>query len=485
MSFRINSNTAAMGALRNLDMTGTLFNKSINRLSTGMRITSAADDPAGLIVSENFRAQIGGVTQAIRNNQDALNYAKTAEGSLDEIARLLRDGRELAVQSGNSALLDANQIQANQNQWNLIVQSINRIATETQFGRKRLLDGSSGVNASVVDLANVKNISLTGVFNGKSVTTNGAIGVDITTVAKKATAQGTNGVAAANIGAYLGTAVGTSSGQFSINGTTFVVGANETWGDVVARINERSAQTGVVAEAQYGVTAAGEGSIKLSSTTFGTKGDFVVSDSGVLLSSAGLIETKTTATKGVDAVASVTIGSDTVTFTGGLMGHDGLTLTDADGNVISVQPIAAPVTIATAGYVQVGSAQFQTGGNAGQRATLSIGSFLSSTLQIDGLDLTTANGVNTAMGAIENAISELSRKRGEIGSFMRNVLESNVRSLGIAKENLTATESAIRDVDVAEEMTNYTKLQILQQSGLSVLAQANQAPQGVLSLLRG
>ncbi len=116
---------------------------------------------------------------------------------------------------------------------------------------------------------------------------------------------------------------------------------------------------------------------------------------------------------------------------------------------------------------------------------MSIGSFLSSSLNIDGLDLTSAAGVTTAITRMESAISDLSKKRGDIGSFMRNVLESNVRSLGIAKENLTATESSIRDVDIADEMTMYTKLQILQQSGLSVLAQANQAPQGVLSLLRG
>jgi flagellin len=475
MSFRINTNIAAMGALRNLGMNSTMFNKSITRLSTGMRINSAADDPAGLIVSENFRAQISGVGQAIRNNEDAINYAKTAEGALDEIARLLREGRELTVQSGNTALLDANQIQANQNQWDLMVQSVNRIATETQFGKKRLLDGSSGVNASVVNLASIKNISLSGVFDGQSVTANGPIDVNITTAATKATVTGGRTVAAASVAAYL--AAPAVAGQFSINGTTFNTSASDTWGDVIARINERSGQTGVVAEAVF---AAGNGQLKLTSTTFGTKGNFVVSDSGVI----GNAPANLTPT-GVNAVATVTIGGTPIVFNGGQMGHDGLTLTDADGNVITLQPTSVAGNVAPAGYVQVGSAQFQTGGNAGQRATLSIGSFLSSTLGIDNLDLTTPNGVNTAMGAIENAISELSRKRGTIGSFMRNVLESNVRSLGIAKENLTATESAIRDVDIADEMTSYTKLQILQQSGLSVLAQANQAPQGVLSLLRG
>jgi flagellin len=451
-----------------------------------MRINSAADDPSGLIRSENFRAQISGVDQAVQNNQDAINYAKTAEGALDEIARLLREGRQLAVASGNTAVLDANQIQANQNQWNLMVNSINRIATETQFGQKRLLDGSSGVNASVVNLANVKNINFSGVFNGQSVTTNGNIDVDITVAAVKAEATGTRsttGVPAfTTTSDYLGAAVGTASGQFSINGSTIAVSATDTWGDVVARINERSSQTGVVAEATF---AAGAGSIKLTSTTFGTKGDFVVSDSGVLQSSASIIDTSTLPTKGVNAVADITVGGQTVTMTGGQFGNDGLTLADTDGNVVTLQPSATVATLLGAGHVQVGSAQFQTGGNAGQRATLSIGSFLSSSLNIDGLDLTSANGVTSAITKMESAISDLSKKRGDIGSFMRNVLESNVRSLGIAKENLSATESSIRDVDIADEMTMYTKLQILQQSGLSVLAQANQAPQGVLSLLRG
>lgn len=115
---------------------------------------------------------------------------------------------------------------------------------------------------------------------------------------------------------------------------------------------------------------------------------------------------------------------------------------------------------------------------------MNIGSFTSATLDIDNLDMTTQAGAQTALEKIDAALSNLNRRRGEIGSFMRNVLESNVRSLGIAKENLSATESNVRDVDMAEEMTNYTKLQILQQSGLAMLAQANQAPQAVLSLLQ-
>ncbi len=139
MSFRINTNSTSMAALRNINQVSQSFSQSVNRLSTGLRITSAADDPAGLIFSESFRAQIGGITQAVRNNQDAINYSKTAEGALDEISRLLREGRALSVASANTAVLSTDQLQANQTQWNLMVSSINRIANDTQFGPKSSL----------------------------------------------------------------------------------------------------------------------------------------------------------------------------------------------------------------------------------------------------------------------------------------------------------------------------------------------------------
>lgn len=137
--------------------------------------------------------------------------------------------------------------------------------------------------------------------------------------------------------------------------------------------------------------------------------------------------------------------------------------------------------------------QFQIGGNAGQTTNLSLGNFVASQLggdavtglNMSNLDVTTSAGANDAIKVIDAAIDQVSKSRGDIGSFQRNVLESNIRALGTAKENLSATESQIRDTDVAEEMTNFTKLQILQQSGMAVLAQANQAPQAVLALLRG
>jgi flagellin len=478
MSFRVNTNVSAMNALRNLNTTGMQFGGSINRLSTGLRINTAADDPAGLIASENFRAQISGVEQAIKNSQDALNYAKTAEGALDEISRLMRESRSLAVLSANTGTLSTSQLQANQTQIDLITRSIDRIAQQTQFGRKKILDGSAGVNAIIVDSVNLKSMTLSGEIGTQTLSADGAVTVDVTTAATKATHTGTRTTAAADLATYQATALG-AAGSFSINGLTFNVTATDTFGGVVQKINEMSGQTGVVAEATYG---GGNGQIVLRQTTYGANFKVnLVDASGVIQAASG-----TVSVAGVNAVADVTVGTlNPVTFTAGFNGSDGLTLSDSKGNRIKLTEAGnAVATLTNVAQVTVGTAQFQIGGNANQTTLLSIPNFSSSALGFAGLDVTTAAGATAAITAIDDAIDGLNLKRGEIGSFMRNILESNIRSLGVTKENLSATESQIRDTDIADEMTQFTKLQILQQSGLSVLAQANAAPQAVLSLLR-
>lgn len=478
MSFRVNTNVSAMNALRNLNTTGMQFAGSINRLSTGLRINTAADDPAGLIASENFRAQISGVEQAIKNSQDALNYAKTAEGALDEISRLMRESRSLAVLSANTGTLSTSQLQANQTQIDLITRSIDRIAQQTQFGRKKILDGSAGVNAVIVDSVNVKSMTMSGEIGNQTLSADGAVDIQVTTAATKATHTGTRTTAAADLATYVATAVG-AAGSFSINGLAFNVTATDTFGAVVQKINEMSGQTGVVAEAIFG---GGNGQIVLRQTSYGANYKInLVDASGVIQAAAG-----TVSVAGVNAVADVTVGALTpVTFTAGFNGADGLTLSDSKGNRIVLTEAGNTVTTHTAAaQVTVGTAQFQIGGNANQITLLSIPNFSASALGFAGLDVTTAAGATAAITAIDDAIDGLNLKRGEIGSFMRNILESNIRSLGVTKENLSATESQIRDTDIADEMTMFTKLQILQQSGLSVLAQANAAPQAVLSLLR-
>lgn len=483
MSFRVNTNIAGMNALRNVGVTGMEFNKSITRLSTGLRINSAADDPAGLIISENFRAQIAGIDQAIRNNQDAVNYAKTAEGALDEVNRLLRDARSLAVAAGNTGTLSASQIQANQNQLNSIVSSITRIAQQTQFGTKKLLDGSAGVNASNLSANNVVGLYFSGNFNGAAVTTNSAVTVSVATAATRAALTGSV--------TFTGTVSLVNAGQFSINGTTFTTNSTMSVLDVVNMVNNASSSTGVTAD-----FTAGAG-VTLRASSWGTAGNFTLSDASGVLNAAGVASAT-----GVDAVANVVIdtngstagGLSTVTFTGGRNGQSGLILNDGSGNSIRLTEVGNATSAAfVGGYLNVGSAQFQIGGNANQTINLSLGNFAATELgknvisgtNLSNMDITTAVGSTNAIDIIDAAIGEVARSRGEVGSFQRNAIESNIRSLGVARENLSATESTIRDTDIAQEMTNFTKLQILQQSGMAMLAQANNAPQSVLALLRG
>ena len=480
MSFRVNTNLMAMNALRNLESSTMDFSRSITRLSTGQRINSAADDPAGLISSESFRAQIGGIDQAIRNNQDAINYSKTAEGALDEVNRLLKDARSLAVASGNQATLSDTQKQANQSQLNSIITSISRIAAQTSFGQKKLLDGSAGTYAATTSGANVSTFSFSGNYGGAALTTNSVITVDMVTSATRATITG---------GRTFANATDTmQAGSFSINGVSFNTASTDTIADVVARINNSSNQTGVSA------SWTANGGVVLTNKNYGTDShDDLVDSNGVLQTQAGAASST-----GVNAVADVTIdlngtaagGLSTVTFDKG----NGLLLRDSYGNAVQLTENGNLSMAAAAwGQVNAGTSIFQIGANAGETTSLSLGNMAASQLglgaiagkDLSNLDLTTQQGASEALQVIDKAIGDVASTRGQIGSFTRNILESNVRSLGIAKENLAATESAIRDTDIASEMTNFTKLQILQQSGLSVLAQANSAPQAVLSLLRG
>ncbi len=476
-SFRINTNTTAMSALRNLGTTGMEMSKSMTRLSTGMRINSASDDPAGLIVSESFRAQIGGIDTAIRNNQDATNYAKTAEGALNEVNKLLNDARSLAVTSGNGAVLTDSQRQANQQQLNSIIESVNRISSQTSFGDKKLLDGSSGVQAGIANSARYSGINLSGNFGGNAITGGGLVTVNVTTAAEQATVAST-----ATFGA-LTSAVATAT-TLSVNGVSFGVNAGDSISSVLSKINNGSQQTGVTA------TLGSGGELSFTSEKYGAGANVTVVDSGSVLFSAPASDS------GVNAVADVSIdvngatagGLTTVTFDQGT----GLDLRDTAGNSISLNAPGNATGAALAGQTSVGSATFQIGANSGQTAALSIGNFSAASLgtgavsgkDLGNLSMLSDSGAADALKVIDKAIGQVSESRGRIGNFVRNTLETNVRSLGVQRENLAASESSIRDVDVAQEMTNYTKLQILQQSGMSMLAQANQAPQSVLSLLR-
>lgn len=471
--FNINTNTTALNALYNVNNTGGQLSQSIQRLSTGLKINSAADNPSGLIIANEFQSQLGGIQQALSNSQDALNYSKTADGAMGQITGLLNSAYSLAVAASNSGTLSSQQVQADNSQLQSIMNSVTTIAKNTQYGQKHLLDGSAGVTASVTNSTDISSISVGGTFNGAALSTNSAVTMTVTTAATQAIATLSASFATA------GTSVGAD--QFTLNGQTFTTNANSTVQDVLNQINNASAQTGVVATYSTG------GPIVLNTVKYGSNSSVNFADSGGKLNAGASNAT------GTNAVAQVTINGSTVTFNGGQNGADGLTLSDTAGNQVVLSETGNSTTIhnVNVGQVSVGTSQFQIGANFGQTTNLSLGNFQASALgggavagsNLSNIDLSTASDAGTAMQVIQAALTQVSNAQGSLGSFEADVLNPNMAQLNVAQQNLTASLSNVQDTNVAQEMTNFTRLQILQQAGVSVLAQANSMPQSVLKLL--
>jgi flagellin len=369
---RINHNIAALNTYRQLSANTTSSSKSLEKLSSGLRINRAGDDAAGLAISEKMRGQIRGLEQASRNASDGISLIQTAEGALNETHSILQRMRELAVQASNdtNTLQDRQEIQKEINQ---LSEEITRISTDTEFNKKTLLDGSFGIqldaastidDASIDGLASVADIDLSG---AKASTT------------------------------------------YTITQTA---GTSMTITD-------------------------GDGNSQTLSLTGFTAGDTLNFDS-----------------------MGISIKTDAFFDNGA-----------ADFNNQTI------VTGAAAG------AKFQIGANAGQTASLSIGDMSAATLNVDSLDLTTESGITAAITSIDNAISTVSSQRALLGA-VQNRLEHTINNLGTTAENLVASESRIRDVDMAKEMMEFTKNSILSQASQAMLAQANAQPQSVLQLLQ-
>lgn len=456
---------------------------SISRLSSGLRINSAGDDPAGMIVSENMRAQIKGIQQAIRNSQDAVNMTKTAEGALDEVSRLLLSIRAVAVSSANTAVVDSNQLQANQTQVRSIIDSLDRIAEQTTWGNKPLLNGASGTITNITQNSLVSNAFIGSEINGQIVRSG-----DISMTRVQAATQTTTGQMSTT---YANGAAAIPTGSFAINGVAFTSDPGETVSSLLAKINSKSGLTNVTAS-----HVDGQG-IVLTASKYGSQFPIQYTETSTILNGG----VSANPAVGQNAIFTLTApvepspNTATETFTGGQgPGVDGLTLLSSSGQRLSVTPAGNATAGSTLiGSISVGAVRFQIGANANQFASYSMPSVFARDLgtnsvagqNLSTLDVTSESGATNAIKIIDEAISQLASQRGRLGSFQQNFLQSNVRSLGVAEENLTSSESAIRDADMAVEMTQYTKLNILQQSGMAVLAQASQAPRNVLQLLQG
>lgn len=471
MGLSIANNVSSLNAQRNLNKASTGVAKSVEKLSSGLKINRGADGPAALVISEKHRAQIAGLKQAIDNSEKAVSVVQTAEGALNEINSLLVKIRSLAIDSANIGVNDDDALAANQAEITNALDTINRIANNTQFGTKKLLDGSAGISGAVTD-ADVTFLK------GTSDTTSGTYAVAVTTVGERATSQaGTAQVAALAANEIL-----------TINDVSVTLTSGMTQAQVVNRINEFTAQTGVVADTNAGAT-------RLYTEAFGSSTSLtVVSNVAAAGTSSGFGITSVTDT-GIDIIG--TIGGTSFTGVGNVLAATsgvakGLTLkVGADTGAAAFSTVTGAQGNVT---VSDNSLVFQIGANKDQTATIAVqkvnpnGLGLGVTgnqfLSLDEIEVTSANKAQDSLEVIDASIDDVTNLRGTLGAFQQNTLESTANSLRATLENTVNAESVIRDTDFAEEIANFTKGQVLVQAGAAMLQNANQIPQLVLSLLR-
>jgi len=470
MSLSIANNVGALNAQHNLTRSSNSLNQSIERLSSGFKVNRGADGPAALVISEKQRAQIAGLRTAIDNTEKAVSVVQTAEGALNEISSILVKVRSLALDSANGGVNDDDAFNANQAEISNALDTINRIASNTQFGEKNLLDGSAGVQG-VSDDADVK------VLKTSANTAAGSYDVAVTTDAERATIS-----AGTDQTGNLATAE-----TLTVNGVDISLNAGLDQTAVVSRINEFSDQTGVVAEVDGTTT-------RLYTEQFGADASInVTSDTAAAGTSSGFgtgdqNDTGVNIAGTIDGVAATGVGNTLTSTSGessGLSVQLGADSTDAVNTVSGAQ-----------GAVKVtnNALVFQIGANQNQTASIAINSVTASGLgvgvesnsfnNLNEINVSSADSAQDALAVIDAAHDEISNLRGELGAFQSNTLESIASNMRATLENTVNAESVIRDTDFAEEISKFTNSQILVQAGTSVLSNANQTSQGILSLLQ-
>ncbi len=493
---RINTNVQSLIARRAVSINNASLNQALERLSSGLRINSGKDDPAGLIASETLRSSIRAISSAIDNANRADTIVAVAEGGLQEVSALLLELENLVDRTANEAGLTGEEVTANQLQIDSILQSIDRLAEATAFGDKKLLNGTlafttSGVNVTEATGAAVDHLNNVQI-NSAKVPNNSFRGVTVNVVARSETAllsavlAGTDGAGVQN--GTLGAATTIQiRGNYGTETISFASGTSAA--DIAAAINASKEMTGVTATAS--AAAGGADSLVLQSIDFGADAFVRVSvlenvatafdSQGAEANDEGVDGTVTingtnAVVKGLNAsVRTNALSLDlrmTSTFGGTTGGTTSFEITGG-GAVFSISPTVGLSGQETIGINEVSASKL---GDAG------VG-FLS-TLRTGLTNDLSSKNFTTAQRIVRAAINEVASLRGRLGSFQKDTLITTINSLGVARENVTAAESAIRDADFAVETSNLTRAQILVSASTSVLQLANAQAQNALSLLQ-
>ena len=466
---RINTNLQSLVAQNALRKNQASLSTSLERLSTGLKINSGADDPAGLIASENLKSEQTGITSAINNANRATNVVGTAEGGLSEVSDLLTQLQGLITSTANSGGLSSTEISANQSQVDSILSTINRISSTTTFEGKQLLNGSLGYTTSGVTSTAVQNVSV----NAANVPAGGSLTVNVQVATSGSTAK---------IG-YTGGTVAAGGATIELagaNGTTQLTFASGTTvSSIATSINAVAGQTGVSA------TVSGSDIAIQSQSTGSNQFVSIKADSGTFTDNAGSSGRAT----GKDASVyingskasvdgtSVTYNSDSLSVSFDLnksFNKAGKTSFSVTGGGATFE-IGASVNSQTKASIGIGSVSTSDLGNSTLGYLSSLGSGNTNSL--------TSNNLTAAQSIVSQAINQVSTTRGRVGAFQTYTLNSTIDSLSVAYENASSAESDITDTDFSAETANLTREQVLVSSATTVLSHANSTPSNALTLL--
>ena len=529
---RVNTNTASNISLRHLSNTVEKTNKNLERLSSGYRINSAGDGPAELMISEQMRAQISGINQAVKNSETSISMVQTAEGVLSEVSSMLISMRQLALHAANEGAAEEKMLQADQMEVEELLKTIDRIAGSTMFGTKSLFNGSNEVNGVAIGdgLTFIEASPQTRPSPSKQ-----GYKINIEQAATRPGVLATRRISLEEIG----------------NGVSFVIKENnrilnmETNSEknlkdnlvqlrynyerdplaftrettekrmahiIAVALQKKAEKNGLNVD----VFINDSGMLTVRHQHYGSKPNFGISTNipGLFGEQSGTVKLSSGGQDVSGAIdGEIAFGRGQYLYgpkghpTDGLivrydkeLGNKVVDIKDEQGRVVGKRLVQQTyqdlVGADVEGYVHVtqNALVFQIGPNHKQTVAFSAGDLRTEQLARDvdnesgfsslsDIDVTNSDSAQDSIKMIDEAIQEIAVLRGEMGSFQRNSLESNLRNLRVSGENLMNAESVIRDSDMAAEMSDFTKNQIMVASGTAMAAQANQIPKSVLQLI--
>lgn len=508
---RINHNISALKANNTLGKNNNSMDKSLERLSSGYRINKAADDAAGMAISQKMRTQIDGLDQASRNASDGISVIQTAEGALNEVEAMLQRMRELSVQAANGTNTNEDR-QAIQQEIEELNHEIERISTTTEFNTKTLLDGNVDCK-SYSSNSQIQMISMTDTVATKDYS------LIVTQDARQAVlkCEDFTGAPSDIIGV---------GGQININGVDVEIASTDTYEAAYQKLRNAcdtmnlkvfagnylgpgtETDEGNPASSEYAFyepVELGEGPLVFMTEEYGSEQSISIYCNNENLSTVFGINSSGASAKGVDAKAELSGGFGT-TATLSTKGNV-ITVTDLDGFEVKIQSQAGAAATdysssdatgtseqtepgssedaeATINVLGAGPMDLQIGANEGQTMVVRIPKVDPVTLGIDSVNVCTEAGAQKAISQLDSAVQQVSSIRAKLGAY-QNRLDHAIANLDISSENITEALSRISDTDMAEEMATYTQKNVLVQANTSMLAQANERPQTILSLIQG